>query len=121
MGASGRQPQQRRRPSADEAFRVFKKRRDSLGFDWVQVNAPLLVAALDAATKNGAAVMIGGVQDGRGVSVTVFRDGGKDKDYASLPEELDELCHLLINVLASSSEDLYQIHKLPSPVGGEEE
>ena len=102
---------------AGDKLALFKKRRDSLGFPWSSVSGGLLVAALDAATKNGAAVMFGGTQGGRGVSVTVFRDGDKDREFCSFAEEFDDLMHEVISVLGSKSEDLYAIHNLPSPDG----
>jgi hypothetical protein len=106
-------------PGTDEAIHTFRRRRDSLGFDLSAVDGRLLAAALGAVTKNNAAIMFGSIAGGRGISVTVFQDGGKEREYAQLPEELEELLHDLIYAHASTSEDHYGIFGLEQPAGAD--
>lgn len=95
-------------------FRLFEKRRDSLGFPWQRIDRGLCVAMLHAATANGAAVMFGSTQGGRGIVVTVFYDKDRAKAYAGTEEEFADLATEIIEELQSPSEDMFAMYGIDS-------
>lgn len=97
------------------ALRLFEKRRDSIGFPWVRCDRSLVIAALDAATSAGAAIMFGSTQGGRGVVVTVFHQNEKAKDYAGTEDEFSELMSEVIAGLQGSAQDYFAAYGLEMP------
>lgn len=97
-----------------ESHRLFKKRRDSTGFPWSRCSGPLCIAMLDCATANGAAIMFGSTQGGRGIVLTVFYENDREKEYAGTEEEFAEIAIAVIEGLQSPSEDYLTAYGLQS-------
>lgn len=90
----------------DAKLVAWARRKSSLGVDWSQVSASSLRAALHSVIEAGGLLMIGGAMGGQGVMLQVLLGDERKKEYAATHEEVNELLELLIDALASSSEDV---------------
>lgn len=92
------------------ASKIRRQGSQTVGYNWSLVSATLVVAALDCASANGAAIMVGGLQGNRGISVTVFADGDRVKEFCNTPIEFSLFLCDIIDGLSSPSEDYYILY-----------
>lgn len=104
---------QTRKTDAEAAF-IFRKREHSTGYPWFRVDRDLLTALLDCATANGAALMFGATQGGRGIVITVFANDARDKAYAGTEEEFADIAIEVIEFLQGPSQDYLALYGINS-------
>lgn len=92
--------------------RIFRERKHVMSFPWRNVDANLLAAVLECCTTHGAAIMFGGVQGGRGISITLFQDGDRAKEFCGTLIEFRQLGAEIIIGLQGTSEDYFTAYGL---------
>lgn len=92
--------------------RLFRARKQSAAFPWRDVDPALLAALLECCTASGAAVMFGGVQGGRGISVTIFHEGEKVKEYCNTLIEFRQFSAVVIDGVQGTAEDYFTAYDL---------
>lgn len=93
------------------------RRAFSHGFDWSKVDGDELLTAFFAAGLEGAALMISPAAGGRGVCLKLFIGDDKEVEYATTPEELNELLGQVVDQLQPVGQDLRQIMAMTPPAG----
>jgi len=81
------------------------KRAEAIGFDWTKVSQVELLTALTTALQAGAALMFSPASGGKGVCLKVFEGDTKAVEYASLPEEMNNMLSQVVDHYQSSAED----------------
>jgi hypothetical protein len=75
-------------------------------FDWQNVDRLLIVAAFSVSSQSGVTLSIAPGNGGVGVTVRMYAGEKGDYAYAQNAAQLNELFHLIISKLGSSSEDI---------------
>jgi len=84
----------------------WHRQRDSSGVDWAKVDRTSVVMALHALLASGTAVMFAPAAGGTGVMVKVYEDGNSHAEFAMTAEDVTILLDSIVDVVASSAEDL---------------
>jgi hypothetical protein len=74
--------------------------------DWTAVDMRIVGCALMAVHALDGALLFGAAEGGRGINIKLYRGKDTERVYAKSVDELHELLLLLIDDLASPSEDL---------------
>lgn len=85
----------------------FGRSRKIADFPWHSMGTPLFAAAIGCLGNDGAAVMIGAAQGGKGCVLSIYQDGDKHRTYCSDAEELQDWCHDVIETFAANPAEVY--------------
>jgi len=96
-----------------ERMQRWGRERDSSGVDWSKVDRTSVVMALHALLASGTAVMFAPAAGGTGVMVKVYEDGNSHAEFAMTAEDVTILLDSIVDVFASSAEDLRQTFLRP--------
>lgn len=88
------------------------KRTLAIGFDWLAVDGDEMRCAFFAAGLAGAAIMISPAAGGRGVCLKLYVDDDKEIEYATTPDELNELMGQIVDQLQPDGQDLREVMKM---------
>lgn len=93
----------------DQSMQVFKRRQQSMGFNWNAMDARLFRAAMQGALMNGVAVMFSSAAGGRGLCIRLMKgQDNREVEYANDAEELNALLEMMADAYQTGSEDLKQ-------------
>lgn len=96
----------RQTPTHTQAVSIFRKRQESRGVVWSDVDLAGLMQMMALCIAEDVAVMISSASGGRGVCLKLYRGRGvPDTEYASTAEELNELIAQVVDALDDSQED----------------
>lgn len=98
--------------TTEHKMAISFKRKASAGFDFASVDLVELLAALSVVVQSNVAIMISAAMGGRGVVLKIFAGEERAIEYATLPEELDNLLSQIVDAYASPSEDVREIIRL---------
>lgn len=100
--------------SLSERMELFRKRRDSTGVDWTDVNPRTLRCAIAACLSTDVAVMFAPAAGGQGVLVKVYEAGVSHPEFVLTASDLETLLDGMIDAFQGTSEDLRVVHGLTS-------
>lgn len=104
IGNKGKKPANK---SDNGRLAQFGKSRKIADFPWHSMGTPLFAAAIGCLGNDGAAVMIGAAQGGKGCVLSIYQDGDKHRTYCSDADELRDWCHDVIETFAASPAEVY--------------
>lgn len=104
---------QKRQLSPRERSELFVSRRTrQQRLAWTEVDNVTLLTALGCCMAEGATISFAPAQGGIGVTLRIYRGDYADTEFAGSAEELEELLSLVIDGLASGSEDPREVTRL---------
>lgn len=113
-GARGNSAQKKPTGTLTERMSAWKRRKDSVGMSWRDVDSQSLKAAIHAIIAADCAVMFARARGGDGVMVKVYDEGEPASEFAATAEEMTEMLDALVGAFGNSAEDLYAAMAPPS-------
>lgn len=97
-----------------ERMAAWQRRKNAIGFNWRDVDAVALKAALHAIIAADCAIMFARARGGEGVMVKIYDEGEPGSQFAADSVEMDELLLGMVAVFGGSSEDLLAAMQSPT-------
>lgn len=116
-GARGTSSSRNQVKSLSDRMAAWKRRKETSGVDWREVDITLLRAALHAIVSSDCAVMFAQARGGEGVMVKIYDEGAPASEFAANATEMDELLESLVHAFSSKAEDVIEAMRSPLTVG----
>lgn len=103
MSSQKQQPKQQQQPTNGTRLNFRKNLRPVVEYYWSDVDPGMIVEAIDAVTREGAAIMFGRTSDGGAFSLLILHGNEKAKEYPHTVEECQDLLRDIKNEFHENS------------------